>query len=256
MENLSPKENINEDRGQEKRPESPELKKSPEEMEKERLVAIEENRQRVEGLEKSIEDTRSGLEDVRSKLGIPNPPETAPSIPNQMGAIDKLKTESEAEISPEMKKFKGEVEDMRVGLEALKYNLVRRTEYRLTDFFEDSDIQKLTGIMVGLNELDIYSDHELEKTNALLYDTVNFMKSIQLEQRGGLNEDDESLAQLVHNFTDVSEKAGNLEFAAKQVGTPASVESAKLSTELSEVSIVVARELSRKLEALQRYFGR
>ena len=248
---------------EEKRPQIEKLVKNQTEKSKEPALIAEiqpgtatiNNPEKKEVEEEKVESLRRS---IFYKLGGSPPPPPVTTASSEQNAPESNEPENkESEISPEMKRLKGNIDNLTFVVESTLRKLRERQDNNLTEFMDESEIGKLQGIIATLKEINVYNDHEFEETYASLNRIVQVIDSIDhYPQRRGINEDPESLQGLMWSIKEISKEAENLKFSAKQIDTPSAHKIAVLADQLSEISLQKRNFLHQKLEALEQYFGR
>lgn len=173
-------------------------------------------------------------------------------------------TESKAEAgsdrtrSRDMIKFKGEIDKLANVVEALLFELRNRSDQGFTGFIDATGIDHMSGVTANIKGLEIYSDNDLEQTNKVITDLCSCIESIGMQaQQGGMNDDLDSLQNLIGKLESISEQSGNIEFTFKQLGTEmkSALKTAELIGKLKETVNEKEQYILQRAEALARYLG-
>ncbi|MDR3557918.1 MAG: hypothetical protein P4L61_00105, partial [Candidatus Pacebacteria bacterium] len=155
-------------------------------------------------------------------------------------------------------KFKGELDKLTDAAEALLFELRNRSDQGFTEFVDANVIDQISGVVANIKSLEVYSDDDLEQTDKAIADLCSCIESVGIQaQRGGMNDDLDSLRSLIWKFEGMSEQAGNIEFASKQLGAEmkSALGTVELAVKLKESASEKAQYITQRAEALARYLG-
>ncbi|MDD5165613.1 MAG: hypothetical protein PHG25_03745 [Candidatus Pacebacteria bacterium] len=172
--------------------------------------------------------------------------------------IPPIETESKVEQMPsrEMMKLKGVIDEVQKACEAVTYTLKQRTDERLVDFMDDTGIDSFSSLVSQGKTLDVYADADFEQTTKLLDETSGVLSSIEMRFAGGdIRDDVDSLKSFAWSLKDISDKAADAEFGAKQIDSDGARKAAESAQRLSQIAMEKAEYVASKAEALERYGG-
>ncbi len=164
--------------------------------------------------------------------------------------------EAKPEHSPEMLKFKGEVEKLTEVVGPLLQELRNRADQGFTEFIDASDLDAMSAIFSALKNVDVYSDHDLEQTNQAITNLCACIDSIGVQPgQKGTNDDPESLKSLAWKLRDVFDQAGELEAVSKQIAESSNFAMEELFQKLKGFAHEKSEYITQRAEALERYLG-